>query len=199
MSDLRSIDSTPCHARPAGDAAHHFGVEPGAGISAAEAGRRLETCGPNRLAEASRMPWWRAFLRQFQDLLIVILLVAAVVSLVVSREWETPAAIAFVVLLNAVIGFAQESRAQASLDALRRMSVTTATVRRDGRIVRLDAGELVPGDVVVVEPGIGCPRMAGCFRQCPWRCRSRCSPARRSRWPSRRRARSTRGQPWAIG
>ena len=153
MSDPGSIDSTPWHARPAGDSVRHFGVEPRVGHSAAEAGRRLERDGPNRLIEAPKVPWWRAFLRQFQDLLIVILLVAAVVSLLVSREWETPAAIVFVVLLNAVIGFAQESRAQASLDALRRMSVTTATVRRDGRLVRLDAGELVPGDVVVVEPG----------------------------------------------
>jgi Ca2+-transporting ATPase len=153
MSAPRPIDSTPWHARPAADATRHFGVEPLVGQTAAEAGRRLEQYGPNRLIEAPKLPWWRAFLRQFQDLLIVILLVAAVVSLLVSREWETPAAIAFVVLLNAVIGFAQESRAQAALDALRRMSVTTATVRRDGRLVRLDADELVPGDVVVVEPG----------------------------------------------
>jgi Ca2+-transporting ATPase len=153
MSEPQSIDSTPWHARPADDAAHHFGVDPSAGISTVEARRRLQRCGPNRLIEAPKVPWWRAFLRQFQDLLIVILLVAAVVSLLVSREWETPAAIAFVVLLNAVIGFAQESRAQAALEALRQMSVTTATVRRDGRILRVDADELVSGDVVAVEPG----------------------------------------------
>jgi Ca2+-transporting ATPase len=86
-------------------------------------------------------------------LLIIILLVAAVVSLLVSREWETPIAIAFVVLLNATIGFFQESKAEASLDALRKMSVTTARVRRDGRISQLDAADLVPGDIVVVEAG----------------------------------------------
>lgn len=153
MNDPRLIDSMPWHSRPASDVAHHFGVEPGVGHSAVEAARLLERYGPNRLAEAPTVPWWRAILRQFQDLLIIILLLAAVVSLLVSREWETPAAIAFVVVLNAVIGFAQESRAQAALDALRRMSVTTATVRRDGRIVRLDAADLVPGDVIVVEPG----------------------------------------------
>ena len=92
-------------------------------------------------------------MRQFQDLLIVILLIAAAVSLVVSREWETPVAIVVVVLLNATIGFVQESRAEAALDALRQMTVTTATVRRDGRLVRLDAEELVPGDVVVLAAG----------------------------------------------
>ncbi|MDG4828190.1 HAD-IC family P-type ATPase [Solwaraspora sp. WMMD1047] len=141
------------HARPAADAARELDVDPGAGLSSAEAARRLERYGPNRLAEAAREPRWRAFLRQFQDLLILILLAAAVVSLVVSRELETPIAIALVVLLNATIGFVQESRAEASLEALRRMSHTTATVRRDGRIVRLDAADLVPGDVVELEAG----------------------------------------------
>jgi Ca2+-transporting ATPase len=141
------------HARPAADAARELDVDPGAGLSSAEAARRLERYGPNRLAEAAREPRWRAFLRQFQDLLILILLAAALVSLVVSREVETPIAIALVVLLNATIGFVQESRAEASLEALRRMSHTTATVRRDGRIVRLDAADLVPGDVVELEAG----------------------------------------------
>jgi Ca2+-transporting ATPase len=141
------------HAMALPDVVVALDVVPAAGLSSAEAARRLERYGPNRLADASREPRWRVFLRQFQDLLILILLAAAVVSLVVSREWETPVAIAVVVLLNATIGFVQESRAEASLEALKRMLVTTATVRRDGRIVRLDASELVPGDVVVLEAG----------------------------------------------
>jgi Ca2+-transporting ATPase len=141
------------HALPAVDVARELHVDPGAGLSSAEAALRVERHGPNRLAETPREPRWRAFLRQFQDLLIIILLVAAVVSLVVTREWETPVVIALVVMLNATIGFVQESRAEASLDALKRMLITTAAVRRDGRIVRLDASELVPGDVVVVEAG----------------------------------------------
>ncbi|MDQ3788931.1 MAG: HAD-IC family P-type ATPase [Actinomycetota bacterium] len=123
------------------------------GLSAAEAARRLEQDGPNRLAEARRERRWKAFLRQFKDLLIVILLVAAVVSLLVTREWETPVVIALVVLLNATIGFVQESRAEASLEALKKMLVTTAAVRRDGQMVRLDATELVAGDVVAVQAG----------------------------------------------
>ena len=128
-------------------------VDPGEGLSSAEAARRLERDGPNRLAEARREPRWRAFLRQFQDLLILILLIAAVVSLVVTREWETPVVIALVVLLNATIGFVQESKAEASLEALKKMLVTTAAVRRDGRMVKLDAAELVVGDVVVLQAG----------------------------------------------
>ena len=75
------------------------------------------------------------------------------VSLVVTREWETPVVIALVVLLNATIGFVQESKAEASLEALKKMLVTTAAVRRDGRMVNLDAAELVAGDVVVLQAG----------------------------------------------
>ncbi|WP_351231243.1 HAD-IC family P-type ATPase [Streptomyces sp. NPDC002133] len=143
----------PWHALPATDATGRLDVDPGAGLSSDEAARRLAEYGPNQLDEAPREPRWRAFLRQFQDLLIIILLVAAVVSLVVSQEWETPIAIAVVVLLNATIGFVQESRAEAALDALREMTVTHATVRRDGRLMQLAASELVPGDVVTLAPG----------------------------------------------
>ncbi|MFB4281642.1 cation-translocating P-type ATPase [Nonomuraea sp. MTCD27] len=146
-------DQVPWHALPAGDVALRLQAAPEDGLSTGEAAHRLERYGPNQLREAAREPRWRAFLRQFQDLMILILLVAAAVSLVISRDWETPLAIAVVVLLNATIGFVQESRAEASLEALRRMTSTTATVRRDGRLARLDAKELVPGDVVVVEAG----------------------------------------------
>jgi Ca2+-transporting ATPase len=141
------------HARPAADSARELDVDPSVGLASAEAVRRLRRYGPNRLAETPREPRWRAFLRQFQNLLILILLVAAVVSLAVTREWETPVVIALVVLFNATIGFVQESRAEASLEALKHMLVTTATVRRDGHAVRVDAAELVPGDVVTVEAG----------------------------------------------
>jgi Ca2+-transporting ATPase len=153
MAASAETTPTPWHALPADTVAREFEVDPRCGLSSAQTARQLRQYGANRLDEASREPRWRAFLRQFQDLLILLLLAAAVVSLVVTREWETPAVIALVVLLNATIGFVQESRAEASLDALRRMLVTTATVRRDRRIVRLDAAELVPGDVIIVEAG----------------------------------------------
>ncbi|MBO3749337.1 cation-translocating P-type ATPase [Streptosporangiaceae bacterium NEAU-GS5] len=156
MSGITSA-TTPWHACPAADVVRELDVDPQRGLPSAEADRRRERHGPNRLAEAPKEPRWRAFARQFQDLLIVILLVAAIVSLLVSREWETPIAIALVVLLNATIGYVQEARAEASLEALRKLSVTTATVRRDRRILRLDAGEVVPGDVVVLEAGDRAP------------------------------------------
>ena len=105
MAEPTTATSIAWHAAPAGDALEVLEVDAPAGLSSAEAARRLARYGANRLAEAPREPRWRAFLRQFQDLLILILLVAAVVSVVVSREWETPIAIAAVVLLNATIGF----------------------------------------------------------------------------------------------
>lgn len=138
----------------ADEVASVLGVDPRVALSSSEAGRRLEQHGPNRLDEAAREPRWRAFLRQFQNLLlIIILLVAAVVSLLVTREWGTPIAIAVVVILNATIGFVQESRAEASLEALSQMALTTATVHRDGGTLRINSEELVPGDVVNVEAG----------------------------------------------
>ena len=153
MAEPTDTKSAPWHALPADNVARDLGVDPHVGLSSAEVARRLGRHGPNRLAETPSEPRWRAFLRQFRDLLILVLLVAAIVSLAVTREWETPVVIVLVVLLNATIGFAQESRAEASLEALKQMLVTTATVRRDGRTVRVDAAELVPGDVVMVEAG----------------------------------------------
>ena len=153
VTQLTESVTSPWHTLTAEEVRRRLEVDPQAGLSSAEAARRLERYGRNRLDEARREPRWRAFVRQFQSPMILILLVAAVVSAVVAREWETPIAIVVVMLLNAVIGFAQESKAESALEALRRMSTTTATVRRDGRIVRLDAEKLVPGDVVVVEAG----------------------------------------------
>jgi magnesium-transporting ATPase (P-type) len=148
-----NITSTAWHARSAAHAVRDLDVDPLSGLSSGEAQRRLQRYAPNRLAEPPRQPRWQAFARQFQNLLIILLVVSALVSLCVSHEWESPVAIMLVVSLNATIGFIQESKAQASLDALRRMSVSTATARRDSSIVRLDANQLVPGDVVLVEGG----------------------------------------------
>lgn len=114
-------------------------VEPRVGLSSIEARRRLMEHGPNRLEEPPRESRWRVFLRQFQGLLIIILLIAAAVSLLVSRELETPLAITIVVFLNATIGYVQETRAEASLQALENMSVTTTTVRRDGSTILVNA------------------------------------------------------------
>jgi Ca2+-transporting ATPase len=123
------------------------------GLDPGEVDRRREVHGANELDEAPRTPAWRRFVRQFRDLLVGILVVAAVVSFLVSGELKTPLVVLAVVVLNAVIGFVQENRAEASLDALKRMLVTEARVRRGGEWRTIPAAELVPGDIVHVEAG----------------------------------------------
>ncbi|MCO8128599.1 HAD-IC family P-type ATPase [Acidimicrobiia bacterium EGI L10123] len=141
------------HDRTVDEVLEAFAVDPRTGLSSDEVVRRREEHGTNELDEAPRDPSWKRFARQFKDLLILILLAAAVVSFVVSGELKTPIVVLVVVLLNAVIGFVQENRAEASLDALRRMLVLEVRVRREGTMRTVPAAELVPGDVVAVEAG----------------------------------------------
>ena len=141
------------HDRPVDEVLRGLDVDPSTGLDAGEVDRRRAEHGPNELDETPRDPAWKRLVRQFKDLLILILLVAAVVSFVVSGELKTPIVVLVVVLLNAVIGFVQENRAEASLDALRRMLVLEVRVRRDGAMRTVPAAELVPGDVVAVEAG----------------------------------------------
>ena len=141
------------HDRPVDEVLRDLQVDPTTGLDAGEVERRRAEHGPNELDETPRDPAWKRLARQFKDLLILILLAAAVVSFVVSGELKTPIVVLIVVLLNAVIGFVQENRAEASLDALRRMLVLEVRVRRDGAMRSIPAAELVPGDIVAVEAG----------------------------------------------
>mgnify|MGYP006271418267 CR=1 FL=1 len=124
-----------------------------AGLSSAEAARLLETHGPNQLAAAEVVPAWKKFIAQFKDMLILILIGAALVSLVVSGEVKTPIVVLVVVVFNAIIGFVQENRAEKSLDALRKMLSAQVRVRRDGTVMSVPTETIVPGDVVLVEAG----------------------------------------------
>ncbi len=124
-----------------------------AGLSLDQVNDRLKTFGPNRLAESMRRPMILRFLDQFRDLLIIILLVAAVVSFAVSGELKTPIVVLVVVFANAIIGFVQENRAEASLEALKKMLTASTRVRRRGEVQSIPTDQLVPGDVVLVEAG----------------------------------------------
>ena len=123
------------------------------GISSQEANARLLTYGKNELAAADVIPAWRKLLAQFQDLLILILMGAAVLSFVISGELKTPLVVLVVVVFNAVLGFMQENRAEKSLDALRKMLSTQVRVKRDDDIQLIDTSQVVPGDIVLVEAG----------------------------------------------
>ncbi len=135
------------------EVARELGVDPSRGLSVAEARSRLESHGPNRLAGGKKEPGWRAFLRQYEDFMQVILLGAALVNQIVTGDTGTTVVLAGLTVFNAVIGLRQESKAEESVKALAQMMKTIARVRRDGQAVEIDAEELVPGDVVLVEAG----------------------------------------------
>ena len=128
-------------------------VAPERGLSAAEASARLSRHGPNRLAETKKETGWQALVRQYQDLMQIILLTAAVVNVVVTGVWSTTIVLVLLTLFNAVLGLRQESKAEASLAALSETMRNIARVRRDGEAIEVDAEGLVPGDVVLIEAG----------------------------------------------
>jgi len=135
------------------DLARSLGVDPARGLSAAEAEARLASTGPNRLAEGAKESGFRAFLRQYQDFMQLVLLVAALTNQLVTGDTGTTVVLAGLTVFNAVIGLRQEAKAEESVKALAQMMRTIARVRRDGQALEIDADQLVPGDVVLVEAG----------------------------------------------
>ncbi len=123
-----------------------------AGLGLAEAQRRLAEHGPNELVEHGLKSPWRILWEQFTELMVVILIVAAVISGALG-DWKDTIAILAIVVLNAVLGFSQEFRAERAMAALKKLAVPTVKVRRDGHVVEISARELVPGDVVLLEAG----------------------------------------------
>jgi len=124
-----------------------------AGLAADEVSARQQRHGLNRLPEAAPRPAWRRLLDQFKDFMIIVLLAAAVLSGLIGDLADT-LVILVIVLLNAAIGFWQERRAEAALQALQRMAAPRATVRREGGEVKVvETEHLVPGDVVLLEAG----------------------------------------------
>lgn len=134
-------------------------TDPDLGLAQAEAHRRLSEAGRNELPTEKPPPGWWRFLAQFQDVLVVLLLVATAISTVLwAIEHDTALpyeafAIFAVVLLNATMGFIQETRAEAAIAALRALAADEATVIREGERRRIPAAELVPGDLLLIEEG----------------------------------------------
>jgi Ca2+-transporting ATPase len=129
------------------------------GLDESEARARLERYGRNELAAEKPVPAWRKFLAQFQDVLVILLLVATLISAALwlyERESALPyeaMAILAVVLLNAIMGYVQQSRAEEAVAALRQMSAAHANVIRGGERRSVPAAEIVPGDIIVIEEG----------------------------------------------
>lgn len=143
--------NTP-HGLPAHEVVLLQGTDPDRGLSTDEAARRLEHFGPNMLPAAAGAGLLRRALRQFHHPLIYVLLAAGGITAALG-EYVDSSVIFGVVLVNAVVGFVQESRAEAALESLRSMVRTTASVVRDGRETAVPSEVLVPGDLVLVEAG----------------------------------------------
>jgi Ca2+-transporting ATPase len=135
------------------EAAKRLQVDPTKGLSTAETANRLQKYGPNRLAGKKKESGWHAFLRQYRDLMQIILVAAAIISLVFTGELGTSLLLFSLTIFNAVLGLRQESKAEESLVALQKMLKNVTRVRRDGQAIEIDAEELVPGDIVLIEAG----------------------------------------------
>jgi P-type Ca2+ transporter type 2C len=128
-------------------------VDRAVGLSGAEVAERRQRYGANKLAEEAKEPVWQAFLRQYRDLMQLVLVGAAVVSIVALQDISTGVVVLGLTVVNALMGLQQEGKAAESVAALRQMLIMTARVRRDGAVVEVPAEELVPGDVVSFEAG----------------------------------------------
>jgi Ca2+-transporting ATPase len=134
------------------ETAQHFDVDSGDGLDADEAERRLAEYGPNELPVEPEPSWWSLAAVQVANPMNIMLLIVAVASIVIG-QLSTGLIVAALVLLNVVMGTSQELKARASVDALAELQVPTARVRRSGRTQEIDATNLVPGDIVLLEAG----------------------------------------------
>ncbi|TCS94593.1 calcium-transporting P-type ATPase, PMR1-type [Hazenella coriacea] len=132
--------------------ASHLNVDPTTGLGEREASERFKKTGPNQLSEGKKNSLFFVFVDQFKDFMVLVLLVATLISGILG-EYTDAIAIIAIVLLNAILGFVQEVRAERSLSALKKLSAPTAKVLREGNWNRMTADQVVPGDIVFIESG----------------------------------------------
>ncbi|MBC8209968.1 MAG: cation-transporting P-type ATPase [Gammaproteobacteria bacterium] len=151
MIDRKSITSIAWHSQSSEAAFEQLSCS-AEGLTTPEAQQRLQQFGPNRLRPADKQGPLMRFLLQFHNVLIYVLLGAGIVTALLGH-WVDSAVIVGVVLINAIIGFIQEGKAEKALDAIRNMLSQHAMVKRDGKFISLLADQLVPGDVVFLQSG----------------------------------------------
>lgn len=127
------------------------------GLSTEEVNKRQETYGKNEIVSKNKKSIWKMILEQFADFMIIVLIIAAIVSGVVSHEYTDSIIILIIVILNAIIGVVQELKAQKSLDSLKQLSAPHCKVLRNGELQNIASKDLVPGDVVILETGDSIP------------------------------------------
>ncbi len=148
----RKIETAAWHRLNALRALEILGSDASRGLGTQAVAERLDKYGENRLLEAQPRPLWLKYLDQFKDFLVIVLLFAAVLAWAIG-DLKDAIVILLVVLFNATLGFYQEHRAEKTLAALKNMLAPAARVRRDGRPLKVDAAQLVPGDIVLLEAG----------------------------------------------
>ena len=145
--------STDFHELSVEEVCAQLDVDPARGLTSAEVVARRARYGSNKLAEEAKEPGWKAFARQYRDLMQLVLLGAAIVSIIALQELGTGLVVIGLTVLNAVMGMHQEGKAAESVASLRKMLIMTANVKRDGEISGVPAEELVPGDIVGFQAG----------------------------------------------
>ncbi len=150
--DRLDLPSSP-HALPVDELISAIQADIENGLSEDEARRRGESFGPNRITEETGPSRWALLARQFSDVLVLILLAAALISGLLLGDWLEAGVIVAIVLLNSAIGFVQEVKAADAAEGLRRLTSPTATVVREGKESRVDTESIVPGDVILIESG----------------------------------------------
>ncbi len=143
---------TKWYARRADEVLKLLQSDPKKGLSVQEASKRLGEYGYNRIEAVHKEKWYLVFLRQFTDVLILILIIAAGISFAIGEIGDAVTIMA-IVILNGVLGFVQEFKAERAIEALQKMLSPSCRVVRDGKESRIDASELVPGDIVLLEIG----------------------------------------------
>lgn len=146
------MNSDKWYARTADEAIAFWQTNPYDGLSSSEVKARLNKFGFNQMAEKPPEPWWKYFLAQFQDFMVLVLLAATLISAFLG-EYSDAITILAIVIINAILGFIQEYRAERSMQALKQLAAPTARVIRNGMIQQVAARELVPGDILVLEAG----------------------------------------------
>ena len=129
-----------------------LGTNAETGLTSTEVQERLDRYGPNELIERGKKSAWWILLEQFKEVMVIVLIIAAIVSALLGEYTEVVVILAIVVL-NAILGFSQEYRAEQAMAALKKMAVPSVRVRRDGRIQEVSSTELVPGDIILQEAG----------------------------------------------
>ncbi|WP_026748473.1 cation-translocating P-type ATPase [Leptotrichia trevisanii] len=137
------------------DVLKELNVDPKVGLTTDEVNNRLEKYGQNKLKGKAKKTLLQLFIAQLQDILIYVLIAAAVINLIVDirHGWTDALIIMAVVLINAVVGVVQESKAEKALEALQQMTTPKSLVRRNGEVIEVNSEDLVPGDILVIDAG----------------------------------------------